>query len=355
MEGREGVLRWRLAGLVAAALLCVSLVGPTGCGDGTSDSGSVRTSDPVATFAPLVMLHPAELWFPSPVGSYLEHVSLWWADDENCPHAKIASKAALRVDALGRGDFYEHPRTRRDCRPIPSVTFTPSDLTRPHHTGAGRERSLDWGEGFYMEADPGDWRTGWRPGYDRLIKPDVPAYYETARERVNGDPGLRIAYWFFYPSSGSTWLEWWDQGEGEPRTWGRDRIHRTGDWERVDVLLRRSGAGGYAPDSVRLYVDDRRRLVAWDDVELSGATHPRLYAALGSHTFYLHAGFHQTVSHRLNGNYVIVDDTATCVGCARWRTWHRLRDARDEPWYGYGGAWGAEGFASSTTGALGPR
>jgi hypothetical protein len=37
-----------------------------------------------------------------------------------------------------------------------------------------------------------------------------------------------------------------------------------------------------------------------------------------------------------------------------WRTWQLLTDAQQEPWYGYGGAWGAVGTRPGTIGPLGP-
>ena len=43
-----------------------------------------------------------------------------------------------------------------------------------------------------------------------------------------------------------------------------------------------------------------------------------------------------------------------CSECPVWRTWNLLSDAQKEPWYGYGGVWGAIGTRPGTIGPLGP-
>ncbi len=60
------------------------------------------------------------------------------------------------------------------------------------------------------------------------------------------------------------------------------------------------------------------------------------------------------------------DATRVCgaVGCShdfrdrgrRWDAWEPglMRPAREEPWFGFGGAWGAAGELPDTTGPLGP-
>jgi hypothetical protein len=119
-----------------------------------------------------------------------------------------------------------------------------------------------------------------------------------------------------------------------------DDVHE-GDWERVDVLLRRDG-DGYEPLALRVHADGRARETAWEDVpraseEGDSSTHPLLAAELGSHE----------LSPARGGS--------SCPRCPRWPTWSRLRDLRAQLWYGFGGAWGEKGEGSSTTGPLGPH
>ena len=38
----------------------------------------------------------------------------------------------------------------------------------------------------------------------------------------------------------------------------------------------------------------------------------------------------------------------------RWQTWNSLEDAREQPWWSFGGAWGHAGRFSFSTGPLGP-
>jgi hypothetical protein len=345
---------------VAAAVACLTsgVLLAVGCGDGPDDADSVRAREPVVTFAPLVLLHPAERWYPLSPGRYLDRVALWWANDGGCPNAKIAPTAALRPSALGRGSR-RYRQLQRDphCTADPQARFATGDVTRPYHVGDGRDRGLGDNEGFYLQPERGAWRIGTEPDFYRTIPTSVPAYYETASARVEGADGLRIAYWLFYAAAESTWIGWREGVSSKPggtqRVWENERIGRTGDWQRVEVLVRREG-GAYVPVTLRTHVHGRVRDVPWEDVQRTRETHPVVYAAHRSHTPYVRAGFHETSVRRLVGNSVVVDDAASCRGCPRWPTWRRLRDARAEPWYGYGGAWGAEGDSNESAGSLGP-
>ena len=359
-------LRHRIASALTLRLVCCAAVvaalaaGVAGCG-GSSSADVVRVDDPVVAFAPLVLLHPRERLLPMPVDRYLDRSELWWADDWGCDHVRVArSRAAVRAGApgpgledrgLGVGRAYEHPSTADDCTPRPRRRYAPGDLTRPQHPGPDRVAGIGPREGFHLEPAPGAWQAGTPLDPRGAVDRRVPAYFETAPARVDGQPGLRVAYWLFYGAGRSTWLEWWNV-KGE-RYWGRDEIGHPGDWERIDVLLRRED-GGYVPQSVGLRSEGRRVVLPWDEVERDGG-HPVVYAALGSHSAFARAGFHETRLDLPTGHYVATDDAATCRGCPRWRTWRRLVDASLEPWNGYGGAWGPPGGSTASTGSLGPR
>jgi hypothetical protein len=48
------------------------------------------------------------------------------------------------------------------------------------------------------------------------------------------------------------------------------------------------------------------------------------------------------------------DETIACVACPVWRTWESLVEATNEPWYGFGGAWGDVRGGAAPSGPLGP-
>lgn len=326
-------------------LLAIAWLG-SGCGDGDRGDTAVATGNPVQTFAPLVRLHPRERIYPTRVDSHLGRATLRWAEDSGCADPIVAE----HVDRakLGDGRYRQRAFDTR-CRERGNAYAT-DEPTHPYVPERGRD-GLAEGEGFYLDAAGGRSVAAELDERGRIPR-TTPTYYDVASATVDGDPGLRISYWSFFERGVGTWVEWWDDKKGG-RYWGRDRIARSGDWERVDVVARRAG-DHYAPVALRTYTEAGHRDTPWSDVELAGATHPVVYSALASHTPYAEPGFHQTPLIVPTGNYVIADDTARCRGCPRWRTWQRLVDAREQPWYGYGGAWGADGGTPGRTGTSGP-
>jgi hypothetical protein len=274
---------------------------------------------------------------------------VWLHSDERLgPIDPDAFVAASKLRWLGRRDrptVSERPDPRRlgrGCASAPGGChrhdgWVASELTRPYSASAERASGLLRARGFFLDP-PDDVRRGVLG--DEI---DVPMLYEL--RRLRGE--LLITYWFFY-------------GHSRPFiNVGSDTRHNLldvaheGDWENVDVALVEDGAGGLQPKRVLFYGHGHPVSRAWERVERTG-THPVVYSALNSHASY-------PVAAERRG-----DETKVCgpVGCShdfrnegmRWDGWveGRLRPARAQPWYGFGGAWGAAGELPDTTGPLGP-
>jgi hypothetical protein len=225
--------------------------------------------------------------------------------------------------------------------------------TRAYDAG-GRPPGLDLREGFYLDLRD-DARRG-AAGRVHVEGPQklfdgAPAYYELDPEQDGRRRSLRITYWFFYGLS---------QPPGPPAV-TRFLVHE-GDWERISVLLALAPKPDrYRPVSVRYYTHDGHRDVAWAAVKRVGtggsvpSTHPVVFSARGSHASFWRAGRYENV-YRAGGRrrFAVYDDAIACPDCPQWRTWDSLVDVRAQPWYGFGGSWGAVGSIGGTTGPLGP-
>lgn len=333
--------------LAAAAISAACLA--YGCGNDDVRHRAATTANPVEVFAPLVRLHPRERSYPAAVDRHLEGAALWWADDSGCEDSLVAA----RVDPAKLGDGgYRQRRLNERCRQIERA-YTTNEPAHPY-VPARKRNGLAEGEGFYLDTTSaaGTSDPSAQPDERARIPLSTPIYYDVTSATVDGEAGTQISYWSFFPRGVGTWLEWWDDDHGG-RYWGRDRIVRDGDWERVDVLARRDG-DRWIPVTLRTHSETGVLDTPWTDVQHFDGTHPVLYSALASHTPYVRPGFHQTQHLVSTGNYVIADDTVRCRGCPHWRTWQRLVDAREQPWYGYGGAWGPDRGTPGRTGSAGP-
>jgi len=85
------------------------------------------------------------------------------------------------------------------------------------------------------------------------------------------------------------------------------------------------------------------------------ATHPVAFSAVGSHASYWRAGEYESV-FRISGRprLTVFDEAIACPDCPEWRTWENLLDAKVQPWYGFGGAWGSVTSSGGFNGPLGP-
>lgn len=364
---RQGVARLRVV-LLLAATVAAAIV--AGCSEGSSDEeqsaapATVVTSRPAVAFAPLVHLWEREYARPISADDFVDHSSLTMAN-EPClsqetvaiggPRLRMKRDApapVLDVRRLGGERPYRQRSRTPDCNGHHGQAYATDQHTRPFDRG--RPASLRPHEGYYLdlltERLPGtaDYR---RDGEGQLRVSSAPVYYETRDERVDGEPGLRITYWLLFG------LEGYDSG-----TPAGDALTNEGDWERVSVLLRRgSGRNRWEPVSVGYLIHGRRRDVPWTSAELASGdgegapTHPVVYVARGNHAPYPQEG-ETMVRYDVPGPRTVraPDKRRACSDCPRWSAWEQLRPIDREPWYGYGGAWGAVGYTAQGTGPIGP-
>ncbi len=121
-----------------------------------------------------------------------------------------------------------------------------------------------------------------------------------------------------------------------------DDVLHEGDWERITVYLDESSPDAKPPAAVAFYRHSTNRPLKWADVQKE-ETHPVVYCAIGSHASLPSANF----------GFIDVGDS----GGPRWQTWgpdNTLVSIREQPWYGFGGAWGRLGRVRDSTGPLGP-
>ena len=333
-------------------------------GTPSPETHTVITQDPVTAFAPLVHLHAKEKLMPMSANAFLKNSWLGWAHDEECddwvPSGSHREDPSSDRDALGRFDrnrlsgpeAYSHVSADKNCTDATAPTFRTTDHMRPFDS-KDRPRGLDFREGFYLDLDDARRKgtaTVRTEGPQTVLKP-MPVYYERMADEADGERALRIAYWTFY-------------GLSEPpgADAGTRYLVHEGDWERVSVLLKPgTNAGEYLPLSVRYHAHDGSRDVPWAAVKRVGtggstdSTHPVVFSAIGSHASYWRPGRYENVFY-FNGRrqFAVFDDARSCSRCPHWRTWESLLDARLQPWYGFGGAWGDVGSNTGFTGPLGP-
>jgi hypothetical protein len=333
----------------------------------SSKAEVVTTVNPVAAFAPLVNLHSRERAWPMSVDAFLKDAVLVWHHHNNCApfvvalgehtddRARLGSAAARRFSpaSLGHPPLYEHPAADGRCHESHAAGFSSTDHTRPYDT-KGRPAGLDPTEGFALDLAK-DKRGGQKrlegQAQPQTLFVGVPVYFERQPEMSGGRRAERITYWFFYGLS---------QPPG-PRAFTSRVVHE-GDWERVSVLLRAgAGADKYIPMSVRFHFHDGFRDVPWYATRRVGAggpeqaTHPVVFSAVGSHASYPRAGRYENVFiFKGRRRFAVFDEAIGCPRCPQWQTWKLLLDARQQPWYGYGGSWGQVGGMAGTTGPLGP-
>ncbi|MGH2950997.1 MAG: hypothetical protein ACRDKX_03005 [Solirubrobacterales bacterium] len=283
-------------------------------------------------YAPLVYLHSDERWGPADPAAFIEASTLDWNRSRH--DAEIAGRGEVDPARLGAAC---------DAEPEGCYSFggyLSRELTRPFLNRPERPIDLQNAEdrGFFLDPDSS------ARGGDLTDTPDQSVFYEF---RATG-AGVAISYWLFY-------------GYSRPRagrvaeTFLGEEISHEGDWENIDVVLNPELT---RPLAVFFYGHGHPQRRAWEDVcklvdetedcRSSRAGHPIVYSALGSHASYPGAG-----------------ETEVCAaaGCAcdireperGWATWEAaagVRPVQEEPWYGFGGAWGYVGNFDS--GPLGP-
>jgi hypothetical protein len=118
-----------------------------------------------------------------------------------------------------------------------------------------------------------------------------------------------------------------------------DDVLHEGDWERITLYLDESDPEGSEPHSVVFYRHSTNTSRKWSAVDKDGK-HPVVYCAIGSHASLPSPGY----------GFIDVGD----ANGPRWRTWKDLAPVEEQPWYGFGGAWGRLGRVRESTGPLGP-
>jgi hypothetical protein len=346
MEGREGVLGRLRAALVASSLV-LAVLAPVGCG---SDDGAVETADPLVAFAPLVRLAPDEKLMPVDPDWFIDRSVLWWSSNIGCPDLRVAVGESLkakpnengvveRIDPvkLGRDPAYSRESTS-GCRYDGIDRYYANEHNRPYEWKDESERHqfpLPQTEGFYLDlADRFQHGQATVADGARTLVEDVPVHARQQPDEIGGEPALRASYWAFFAK------EEVRDPPAPPNPYNLEDSHE-GDWERADVLLRDEGDNSYVPVGVQLG-GPKGRLLPWDGLSVaadpsSGSeTHPVLTSARGVHT----------LAAQKAG-----DD---CSRCPRWLTWRNIVDIREQPWYGFGGAWGDKGPVPEQTGPIGP-
>jgi hypothetical protein len=264
-------------------------------------------------------LHARERFGPMDPALYLKRAQLRWRTPD--ADRVIRREGKLRPARIGK-----------DCgsRCETVGPYLPFQLTRPHLMDEARPMRLPVSRGFYLEG-----ANSQRPG-QLVSDPPVPLFFEATRA---ADKTLRISYWAFFAFARPF--------RGNPRARGVE-----GDWERVTIVFDAKDK----PALLRLPRAPRE--VKWSALTLRDG-HPLLYATARTHEL---ATTPLSIRDRSARTCVSRDGRRRCTLRVRsddllWRPWlldGGVRDVSEEPWYGFGGAWGHASSESRTTGPLGP-
>jgi hypothetical protein len=350
-------------------------------------------SDLVAKYAPTVVLHRHEKLLPGSADWFLERSRLRWATGRNLGGDSVPD-AGEQVSAERLGASGENPyRVGK---------YLATALTRPLDDHAARRGEPPLEQGFFLRLRDEISARG-----AKSASPD-PSLYTGATVYADVDERAKaITYWLFYPGSSpplgilrageqirvrsrdaagqpeaeeapeeveaalaAASLEEFQRAypglalEAEPAVATRglmdvrqrlrvvaegvrallrdDDVLHEGDWERITVYLDESSPEAKPPAAVVFYRHSTNTTRKWAGVEKE-ETHPVVYCAIGSHASLPSANF----------GFIDVGD----AGGPRWRTWgpgNTLVSIREQPWYGFGGAWGRVGRVRDSTGPLGP-
>jgi hypothetical protein len=343
--------------VVAVTAVVGGCSGDDGAGDASVDrrvgevAKPVRASaNPVADFAPLIVLHSRETLLPISADAFIERATLKWEDDRCMVLESVATGSVADIKAgegvprlqprrLAGHPPYERRQLDRRCRREVGPRYPTTVMTR-QFVARGRPRGLPLTTGFYLDV-----LSASRNGVVGMVKrgsaapvlTGATAYY--ARSGGSRSRRDRISYWMLY-------------GRAESETRGGETIEtHEGDWERVDVTVRRAGRDRWLPVAARLRPDGPR--LPWRRLRRSGQ-HPIAYASLASHTHYPRPGDHERPATDEGRPATAFDQSRSCDSCPRWQTWDRLRRVSVQPWYGYRGGWGLAFQSEGTTGPLGP-
>jgi hypothetical protein len=355
------------------------------------DSTTITIADLAASYAPLVVLHEDDKLRPSSADWFLARSALRWAtggglDGVSVPeaHGKID---ASRLGAASRDPygFHGHPA---------------SALTRPLDDQPARGGEPPVPQGFFLRLREQAFARG-----NKGDSPDPSVYAGATTYWDYDETAKSMTYWLFYAGSSpplgilrmgeqiglrardvgevpadetpppeleaaaaAAYLEEFQQAypglarEVEPPAQTRgfgdalqrlrivaagvqallrdDDVMHEGDWERITVYLDEADPERSPPASVAFYRHSTNTFRKWGSVAKEAGTHPVAYSAIGSHASLPTPGF---------GHLDVGDPDGP-----QWRTWDDLAPIFDQPWYGFGGAWGRVGRVRDSTGPLGP-
>lgn len=348
------------------------------------------TIDALASkYAPLVVLHADDKLRPSSAEWFVDRSSLRWATGRGLD-GDVVPDASGDVDVSRLGVAGGNPY-RYD-------QYSSTALTRPLDDNAARRGDPPLEQGFFLRLGEDAHARG-----DKGTSSD-PSVYAGSTVYWDYDENTKgLTYWLFYPGSSpplgilrageqvgvrsrdaaaapvgeptppeldaavaAAQLEEFRQSypglaaEADPTERSRglgdalerlrvvaegvrallrsDDVLHEGDWERITIYL---GADPERspPHAVVFYRHSTNTVRTWSGVEKEGAR-PVVYAAIGSHASLPSPGF----------GFIDVGDP----NGPRWQTWDDLAPAEDQPWYGFGGAWGRLGRVRESTGPLGP-
>jgi hypothetical protein len=316
----------------------------------------------IRSLAPLVRLSRDERYWPMAVEDFLGDCTLQWATGKNTDVEQVAAKPVDPSKLLGwKIDSYSSSGYTR-----------PFDNHGPTGPGIGQGFCLTLSD---KEPRHGSPTTGGDPGEYT----GAPVYYEYDEEQ------REITYWFFYGGSTAPLLFFSSlqrtaapdvdvvaeaqaarssfpqivEESGQPpvdldsrfdpigaakRILDRLRAYlelapefpfmHEGDWERITVFL----DADERPTSAFYYAHHGGAPSPWNTLEVDDG-HPVVYSADGSHASF---------SRPFDALDLLDPDGP------RWQTWENLVDVREQPWFGFGGAWGRLGPIADATGPLGP-
>ncbi len=354
----------------------------------SSDTTTTSVAEAAAKHAPLVVLHADDKLRPAGADWFVARSSLRWATGLGLDGDSVSDEG---VDASRLG--------AASASPYSHLGHVTSAHTRPLDDSAARHGDPALEQGFFLRlgADA-DARGENSTSSDPSIYSGVGCYWDY------DEVAKALTYWLFYAGSSpplgilrageqiglrglpvpgvaeadavpreleaavaAAQLEEFQQAypglarEVEPPTGTRglgdalarlrvvaegmraflrdDDVLHEGDWERITLYLDQLDPLGRPPSSVGFYRHSTNTFRTWASVEKEG-THPIVYSAIGSHASLPSPGF----------GYIDVGDPDG----PRWRTWERLESVLDQPWYGFGGAWGRVGRVRDSTGPLGP-
>lgn len=338
-----------------------------------------------ARYAPLVVLHADDKLRPSSADWFVARSALRWATGRGLD-GEAVPEAGADLDASRLGAAGPHPYRHGD--------HVASALTRPLDDAAARRGDPPLEQGFFLRLREEAFARG-----DRGSSADASAYAGSTAYWDYEERARAMTYWLFYAGSApplgilrageqigtrgpptgavpdvleaadaAAKLEEFQRAypglalEAEPEIQTRglgdvvqrlrvvaegirallraDDVLHEGDWERITVYLDADDPEGAPPAAVGFYRHSTNTFRKWADVEMDDGTHPVVYSAIGSHASLPTPGF----------GFIDVGDPRG----PRWHTWRELASIVEQPWYGFGGAWGRVGRVRDSTGPLGP-